>query len=124
MSLLSQVYDGGMTRLSAADIADQRGLQLPFLSKVLTALVQANLIEASRGPGGGFTLTKPPKDIVLFDVFSLFERESQQDLCPFGGGICGEGEKCPLHDRFADVHVTIDEILHKTTFAEFQSASE
>lgn len=122
MSRLAEMYDGGETRLSASDIAESRGLQRPFVAKVLTALAQAGLVEGSRGPGGGFTLSRDPKDILLYDVFSLFEREDHSDICPFGGGICGVGEKCPLHDKLASVQNAVDDVLHKTTFESFRVA--
>jgi len=122
MSRLAEVYDGGETRLSASDIADSRGLQRPFVAKVLTTLSQAGLVEGSRGPGGGFTLARDPNDILLYDVFTLFEREDQSDICPFGGGVCGVGDKCPLHDKLAGVQSAIDEVLHKTSFEAFRVA--
>lgn len=120
MSALAEVYDGGTARLSAAEIAKGRKLQPAFLSKILTTLARAGLVDASRGPGGGFTLTRHPKKIVLHDVMRLFERASDGDACPFGGGTCGRGKKCPLHDRFAPVRQEIDDILHETSFEEFR----
>jgi hypothetical protein len=41
MSRLAEVWDGGKTRLSAFDIADQRGLPRPMIAKILTTLSQA-----------------------------------------------------------------------------------
>ena len=35
MSRLAEVYDGGKTRLSAAEIAADRNLQRPFVGKIL-----------------------------------------------------------------------------------------
>ena len=52
-------------------------------------------------------------------VSDLFERASG-DACPFGGGICGVGEKCPLHDKFARVRAASEKILHDTTFGVFR----
>ena len=123
MGYLAERYDGGSTKVSAAEIAKQRGLQRPFVSKVLTELARAELVVGHRGPGGGFTLTRPPDTIYLHEVNQLFERSSG-DACPFGGGICGIGEKCPLHDMFAQVRRATDQILHSTTFAVFVRASQ
>ena len=118
MGVLSERYDGGETLLSAADIAQARGLQRPFVSKVLTDLARVGLVRSVRGPGGGFTLARAPDEIYLYEVNDLFERPSG-DACPFGGGICGEGENCPLHDMFAQVRAAADKILHGTTFGVF-----
>jgi Rrf2 family protein len=120
MSRLAEVYDGGTTRLSAADIADSRGLQRPFVAKTLSALSQAGLVTGSRGPGGGSTLARDPKKIKLYDVYKLFEREDRNDTCPFGGGICGAGKPCPIHNKLVSVQQAMDRLLHKTTFADFR----
>ncbi|GAA4443499.1 Rrf2 family transcriptional regulator [Novipirellula rosea] len=122
LSRLAEVYDGGTTRLSATEIAEDRGLQRPFLGKILSTLAQAGLIEGTRGPGGGFTFAMHPREVKLYDVFALFEREEHSTHCPFGGGVCGVGEKCPLHDRLADVRKATDAVLHNTTFDAFRKA--
>ena len=119
---LAEVYDDGTTRLSAAEIACSRGLQQPFLSKILSALSQAGLVEGTRGPGGGFTLAMHPKEITLHDVFILFEREDGTEICPFGGGVCGAGDRCPLHDRLSGVRKATSKMLHQTTFDTFRLA--
>ena len=122
MSRLAEVYDGGNTRLAAAEIAKERNLQGPFVAKILTTLSQAGLISGSPGPGGGYTLARPPKAIYLNDVFMLFERENPELACPFGGGVCGVGEPCPLHHKLVAVKDSMDDLLKNTTFAVFQAA--
>jgi len=122
MSALAEVYDEGRTRLSANQIADARGLQRPRIAKVLSVLSQAGLIVGSPGPGGGFALARHPADITIHDVFSLFEREVDSRMCPFGGGICGRGQPCPLHEELAAVNEATEQFLHETTFEKFREA--
>ena len=55
-------------------------------------------------------------------MFCLFERENVSSDCPFGGGVCGSGDTCPLHDRLARVRKATDEVLRHTTFEVFQVA--
>ncbi len=122
MSRLAEVYDGAKTRLSANDIADSRGLPRPFVAKTLSVLAQAGLVHGSRGPGGGCALAKEPKKIKVYDVFKLFEREDKSDNCPFGGGRCGVGDPCPLHDKLVAVQDAMEHLLHETTFEGFRLA--
>ena len=122
MSRLAEVYDDGNTLLSAAEIADSRDLPRPFVAKTLSILTRAGLVNGSRGPGGGCALAKDPKKIKLYDVFKLFEREDKSDNCPFGGGRCGVGDPCALHDKLVAVQHSMDDLLHETTFEDFRVA--
>lgn len=122
MTLLAEEYDRGAARLSAPEIAQRRSLALPFLSKVLTSLVQAGLVDATRGPGGGFALSRPPADIALHEISRLFERGPTHIACPFRAGPCAAGEPCPVHERFASVREAIAHILQTTTLDEFRQS--
>jgi len=122
LSRLAEVYDEGTTRLAANEIAESRGLQKPFVAKILTVMSQAGLVKGSPGPGGGYALAKHPRDIRIFDVYCLFERENESDACPFGGGICGVGDPCPLHNRLVDIQSSMSALLHSTTFEVFRRA--
>ncbi len=121
LSRLAEGYDGGKTQLSVTEIANSRGLQRPFLAKILTTLSQANLVVGTPGPGGGFTLTKPPREISLIEVYRLFEHQQITHACPYGGGICGSGTPCALHDQLLDVQQSVDRLLLETTLEGFQT---
>lgn len=122
MSRLAEVWDGGTTRLSAVEIADARGLPRAMVAKLLATLSQARLVVGAPGPGGGYTLGRTPKEICLAEVARLFEREDQSDLCPFGGGVCGVGTPCAIHDRLVWMQSSVRKFLTDTTFEEFRVA--
>lgn len=122
MSRLAEVYDGGSTRLSSAEIAEARTLQAPSVAKVLTVLSQAGLVTGTPGPGGGYCLARHPREISLSEVSALFERTDDSLNCPFGGGVCGVGEPCPLHDKLVRVQESMDDLLYQTTFEAFRKA--
>ena len=122
MSRLAEVWDGGQTLLSASDIAENRHLQKPFVSKILSGLAQAGLVTGTRGPGGGFRLARAPEEITLLDVYTVFERDSSSTTCPFGGGVCGVGDPCVLHDKLVEIQHQKRDFLHNTTFESFRHA--
>ena len=121
-SRLAEVFDGGKTRLNAAEIAEARGLQPPSVAKILSVLSKAGIVDGSRGPGGGYALARPPKQIALRDIFELFERNDSSTNCPFGGGICGAGAPCAMHQELVDVQKHLDVFLDKTTLEPFRVA--
>jgi len=120
LSYLSEVWDGGKTRLSSVQIADNRGLPRPMVAKLLTTLSQGHLVIGSPGPGGGYALARDPKQITLRHAFDLFERVDTSHTCPFGGGICGSGDPCAMHDRLVQTKKAFDHYLNDTTFECFR----
>ena len=50
-------------RLNATLLADETGLPLPTVQKLVSHLARAGLIESTRGTGGGFRLARPPAAI-------------------------------------------------------------
>ena len=102
----------------SADIAKARNLAQPLVAKILTGLSRAGLIVGAPGPGGGYKLARSPREISLFDVVSVFERETNT-TCPFGPGWCGTGEPCPLHHSLTAMNQIETDYLKNTNFAVF-----
>lgn len=122
MSRLAELWDEGKTRLSAIEIADDRALPRPMVAKILTTLSQAHLVVGSPGPGGGYALARHPSEICFQEVFELFEREDSSHMCPFGGGVCGVGECCAMHDRLIEMRESIRTFMTNSTFEMFRVA--
>lgn len=122
LSRLAEVWDGGRTRLSSAEIADQRGLPRAMVAKILSALSQAGLVNGSPGPGGGYALAREPKAITMRDAYELFERPDNSSNCPFGGGVCGIGDKCAIHDRLKSMQNSVCDLLDTTSLEIFRKA--
>ena len=122
LSRLAEVWDGGRTRLSAAEIADQRGLPRAMVAKILSSLSQAGLVSGAPGPGGGYALSSEPRLISLREAHELFERDDVSSNCPFGGGVCGVGEPCALHDRLRAMQGAVRQLLHDTSLEIFRKA--
>jgi Rrf2 family iron-sulfur cluster assembly transcriptional regulator len=124
LSRLAEVWDGGATRLSAQQIAEQRGLPAPMVAKILSTLSQAGIVAGAPGPGGGYALARPPAQISLKQVHMLFERENHSHICPFGGGVCGAGDPCALHDSLVGMQKDITCFHNTTTFEIFRAAAQ
>ena len=65
-------YDLSFHRLGPAagakEIADRQKVPLRFLEQILQDLRKARIIEARRGPRGGYALARPPAKITLAEV--------------------------------------------------------
>ena len=59
--------------ISAADIAAKYKVSTHHLAKVLRELVRADIIESTRGVGGGYRFRANARRLTLMDVVDLFE---------------------------------------------------
>ena len=91
-----------------------------YLSKVLRDLVVANLVESSRGPGGGFRLAKAPEQISILDVVNAVEPIRRIQRCPAGNPA--HPELCGLHRRVNGALAEIEREFRGTTLAQILSA--
>jgi Rrf2 family protein len=107
------------SRAGSGEIAKSRGISRALTAKLLTQLASAGLVRGQPGPGGGYTLAKPAKEICLFDIVSLFEQTAQPSVCPFGHGWCGNGDPCPLHETIGKMLDGNLAFLEKTSLAVF-----
>jgi len=79
-------------------------LQIPykFLTKIMTDLVKANLIESIRGRDGGYILTEQSFNTKIDDILELFNDSIKDEQCILGIGFCDGSNKCALHDQWVE----------------------
>lgn len=122
LSRLAEAYDQEGARLSASDIADSRGLQRPIVAKVLSTLSRSGLVSGSPGPGGGYRLAREPRDISLYEVVLVFERDraTRDEECEFGKTPCSPEDPCRVHKRLGDAKRAWLDLLKDTTIEDFR----
>jgi Rrf2 family protein len=67
--------------LTAAALADFHLLPAPYMAKHLQALVRAGVLAASRGSGGGYRLSRSPREISLWDIQAAIEGPEPSFRC-------------------------------------------
>lgn len=106
----------------AAAAAGSLNVSPAHLSKVLQTLTRAGLLDARRGPSGGYALAKPCSEIRLLDVYEALEGPLRQDGCMFAKPVCTR-TRCALGDVVAGVRREVFEYLKKTTLADAAKGS-
>jgi Rrf2 family protein len=113
--LLAAAY--GQRPISAAEMAGSLGVSKAHLSKVLQRLMKAGLVRSSRGPGGGYSLAHPPREISLKKIYEAIEGPLRVGGCLLGLPVCKE-DSCPLGDLFNRLGAEFAEGLSRTTLAD------
>ncbi len=75
----------GSSRVSAADLAQETGLPLPTVQKLVTTLSKAGLLRGTRGVGGGIQLARPAAAITLADIVEAIEGPIALTACVDAG---------------------------------------
>lgn len=101
-------------------IAEVTRVPMPYLSKVIQALVRAGLIHSQRGLHGGIRLLKPPGSITVYEVVEAIEPLQRITSCPLGLESHGT-HLCPLHRRLDDAMCQVEQAFRQSTIAELMS---
>lgn len=112
---MAYIASQGKSRpVSAREISSGLGVSEAHLSKVLQRLTRAGILRSSRGPGGGFSLSRPEGDITLLDIYESVEGPLKLDDCLIGTKICG-GKGCIFDDLLHNVNALFKDYLENTT---------
>ena len=99
------------------EIADSFSFSEAHLAKVLGRLVKSGLIDATRGPAGGYKLALAPEDISVVDIYEAIEGKLQQNKCMFNISVC-DGSICSLGGYFTKVAGQVEDTLSKTKLSD------
>ena len=105
-------------RVSTATISKAEGIPLPFLSKVISRLALAGLVDTSRGMGGGVVLAHSPEQITLLQVIEAVDGPILLNRCLLRPGICELEPHCAAHDVWADIQAHFVQDLDAVTIRE------
>lgn len=100
--------------LPTSELAKQTKVPLNYLAKVLQQLSAAKLIQGRRGVGGGYRLTKPPREVRLLEVINAVTHVERIKSCPLGIATHGPN-LCPLHRKSDEAAAAVIRVFEGTT---------
>ncbi len=94
------------------DIADRQGIPPRFLEQIFQDLKRAGLVGSKRGPQGGYSLLKEPREISVGDVLRVTDgpvslAEGSEDA-PRGGPNCRQATESVFEDLSRRVEACLD----------------
>lgn len=101
--------------INAIEVAKTLDISYKFLTKIMTELVKADLVESIRGRNGGFKLKKSSSEIMVNDILNLFNDSIKDEQCILGIGFCNKMCKCALHDQWRESKNLMQEMFQKSS---------
>lgn len=88
-------------RIAIKDLTRKLDIPYHFLAKILQDLSRKGLLASLKGPGGGFSLGMPAKDITLFHIVEAIDGVDFTQRCVMGFAECSGRHPCAVHDNWA-----------------------
>lgn len=101
--------------IGVQQLAALQALSPTYLSKILTKLVKAGLIESTPGIHGGYKLTKKKEDLSFLDVIHAIEGTASLFHC--GAGL--QHDACLIQHVMMDAEQRLEEYLQDRKLVEF-----
>lgn len=105
--------DGGPVTLAA--ISQRQQISLSYLEQLFGKLRRHDLVESTRGPGGGYSLGRKAGEITVADIITSVDEPLDATHCG-GRENCGaDGSRCMTHDLWSALNVHMLDFLQSVS---------
>ncbi|MCE5173660.1 RrF2 family transcriptional regulator [Paenibacillus profundus] len=94
-------------------LAESQGVSPTYLSKILTRLVKAGMIESISGANGGYRLSRKRDDITFLDIIHAIEGTASLFECNFV-----HGDECLIQAVMKEAEEKMESHLKNTKLAD------
>lgn len=103
---------------SANEIAEEYGISVTLMAKVLQKLAKEGLVGAKHGSSGGYQLAKEPSQISALDVITAIDGPVLITSCVTSHGPCDATERCSVREPLRRVNESILHVLNTVTISQ------
>ena len=104
--------------LSASELAERAGLEVPTVAKLLKPLAQTGLVEGFRGANGGYKLARDAADISLVEIVEAMEGPLGMTECSVHAGQCGIEDSCGVRANWRRINDVVADALRGVSLAQ------
>jgi len=117
--LLRIAREGENGSLTIPEISQAEGISSHYVAKLLGILRRGGFLTSARGQAGGYTLARPPEQVIIGEVMALLGgRLYDPAFCEKHAGVedvCTNSVDCSIRSLWRTVQVVVDRVLSKTT---------
>ena len=100
-----------------AEISLRQGISVPFLEQIFLKLKKRNLVKSTRGPSGGYILSKPSNEITISNIIEAVDEKVKTLGCKKDSkkGCTGKSVKCITHNLWDELEDHINNFFKNNT---------
>ncbi len=89
MAMVDLSYYNGVDKVIALhEISSRQNISVSYLEQLFAKLKMRHLVKSIKGPGGGYMLNKPAKDITILEIISVVDESIKITRCENMGKGC------------------------------------
>ena len=105
--------------LPMKEVAQRQSISLKYLEKIMPLLVAAKLVTGTHGKGGGYRLTRSPRDYPIGEILRLTEGDLAPVAClECNAEKCVRTADCRTLPMWSELNRRINEYLDSVTIAD------
>jgi Rrf2 family iron-sulfur cluster assembly transcriptional regulator len=97
--------------VTLAAISQRQQISLSYLEQLFGKLRRHELVESTRGPGGGYTLGRKASEITVADIIVSVDEPIDATQCGGKENCLGDGSRCMTHDLWSSLNSRMVEFL-------------
>jgi Rrf2 family iron-sulfur cluster assembly transcriptional regulator len=101
--------------VTLAAISQRQQISLSYLEQLFGKLRRHELVESTRGPGGGYALARKAGDITVADIILSVDEPIDATHCGGKENCLGDDGRCMTHELWAALNVRMVEFLDSVT---------
>ena len=109
--------------ITLSDISQRQGISLSYLEQLFARLRKSGLVLSTRGPGGGYRLSRDAAEIAVVEVITAVDEYVDVMKCG-GKGDCGGDGPCLTHELWEELSHKIHDFLAGISLGELVSRKD
>jgi Rrf2 family iron-sulfur cluster assembly transcriptional regulator len=111
-AMIDLALRSGSGPVALAAISQRQQISLSYLEQLFGKLRRHELVESTRGPGGGYSLGRGAADITVADIIVAVDEPIDATGCGGKGSCMGEDSgKCMTHELWTNLNTKMIEYL-------------
>ncbi|MBP5685799.1 MAG: Rrf2 family transcriptional regulator [Candidatus Methanomethylophilaceae archaeon] len=115
LRMMLQLAENPDTPVRIKEVASCQDISPKYLEQIMIVLKSAGFVDSMRGPRGGYTLAKDPREITVGSIIRAMEGNLSIDCVVSGGASCNRSPDCKAHMLWKKIDGAVSDIVDKVT---------
>ncbi|MEL6531663.1 MAG: Rrf2 family transcriptional regulator [Pseudomonadota bacterium] len=106
--------------IALSEVSKRQDISLPYLEQLFVRLRRAGLVEAVRGPNGGYRLARPASEIRVVEIFEAVDEtvSAMHKGAGASGGVSGSRAQSVTNRLWESLSAHVYVFLHQTRLSD------